>query len=76
MDVKDSRPTSYLEQPSIRRRRRCNRCGVRLTTFEVRTQPPDLAELVRKLDGLHAGAAEMLALAGRMKSSFEGGESA
>lgn len=35
METKDSRPTDYRGRPSIRRRRRCRRCGWAVTTYEV-----------------------------------------
>ncbi len=35
MDVKDSRATHYHNRASIRRRRRCRKCGWALTTYEV-----------------------------------------
>lgn len=35
MDVKDSRSTNYHNRPSIRRRRKCRKCGWACTTYEV-----------------------------------------
>lgn len=35
LEVRDSRPAHFRGDPSIRRRRRCRKCGDRLTTFEV-----------------------------------------
>ena len=44
LDVKDSRPTTYRSMRSIRRRRRCNKCGFRVTTFEVVGTDRDIVE--------------------------------
>lgn len=35
MDTKDSRPTTFREEKSVRRRRHCRGCSFRITTFEV-----------------------------------------
>ncbi|HEX8835379.1 MAG TPA: hypothetical protein VF748_00455 [Candidatus Acidoferrum sp.] len=35
MDTKDSRPTTFHGKPSVRRRKRCSKCGWVVTTYEV-----------------------------------------
>lgn len=35
MDTKDSRPTTFHKEKTVRRRRHCRDCLFRITTFEV-----------------------------------------
>jgi transcriptional regulator NrdR family protein len=44
MDVRDSRPTIYRSKQAVRRRRRCNKCGFRVTTFESIGSENDFAD--------------------------------
>lgn len=35
LETKDSRPTTFRNKPSVRRRRACTKCSARFTTFEI-----------------------------------------
>jgi hypothetical protein len=35
LEVKDSRPAEWNRKATIRRRRACRKCGLRITTFEI-----------------------------------------
>ena len=52
--VKDTRPVLYqqgrherLDQPAYRRRRACDRCGKRITTYEIRVDVTAWEKMVK-----------------------------
>lgn len=46
MGVIDSRPTNAIGQQSVRRRRACDQCNHRITTFEIDQEHVDRANSV------------------------------
>ena len=63
MDVIDSRPTLFIGEQSIRRRRKCRKCGKRDSTFEISA----VGRLASQLDRAKA----IIRLEARFKVAYE-----
>lgn len=64
MDTKDSRPTTYRADKTVRRRRHCRECAYRVTTFEIIDRGQQDAELkvAHMLDGARRAVRALEAL--------------
>jgi hypothetical protein len=80
MWTKDSRPAMFDGRPSIRRRRLCSGCGIKITTFEAIARPGEsridrrLSMLIVALRGVATSVAATLQIIEAVEAEREGND--